>query len=175
MNGIIQAYGLFWRLEDVFWGAGGQAGKLLGVPKGARSSEPMDFRTQAGIYVLYSGHEMVYVGQAGSGKAMLFNRLKAHRKDQLAGRWNKFSWFGLRRVLASGKLGPVNKKAKSSFDMALDQIEAVMIASAEPALNRQGGRFGRGRQFLQVRDENLGPTYQAMIKFVYDQLCENAD
>ena len=84
-------------------GAGRHAGSLLGVPTGARKTEPIDFRTQAGIYVLYFGHERVYFGQAGSGKQMLFNRLRTHRKDQLAGRWDKFSWFGLCGVLGSGK------------------------------------------------------------------------
>ncbi len=170
MNAIIEAYGLYWSEEDVFWGAGSHAGSLLGVPTAARSTEPIDFRTQAGIYVLYSGHDLVYVGQAGSGKAMLFNRLRTHRRDTLAGRWDKFSWFGLRRVLVSGKLGPVNKRAKSSFEMALNQIEAVMIAAAEPSLNKQGGRFGKGRKYLQVRDERLGPTHQEMIQYVYEQL-----
>jgi hypothetical protein len=40
---------------------------------------------------------MVYAGQVGSGNQKL-DRLEQHRRDSLAGRWNKFSWFGLRRV-----------------------------------------------------------------------------
>jgi hypothetical protein len=69
----------------------------------------------------------------------------------------------------------VNKKARSSFEVALNQIEAVMIASAEPSLNKQGGRFGKNRKFLQVRDERLGPTQEEMIKSVYEQLQNEAD
>lgn len=97
MSGIIQCYGLFWREEDVFWGAGRTRGQLLGVPARLRTATPTDFRQQVGIYVLYSGHQMIYVGQTGSGKRKLFSRLKAHRRDSLADRWDRFSWFGLRR------------------------------------------------------------------------------
>lgn len=170
MSEIIQAYGVHWREEDVFWGAGNQAGSLLGVPAWSRTTEPIDFRQQAGIYVLYRDHELVYVGQAGSGKAMLFNRLKAHRRDQLAGRWNRFSWFGLRRVNASGSLGPVNIRSRAPFDTALNQIEAVLIAAAEPSLNKQGGRFGKRRRYLQCRDERLGPTQEEMLRVVYSRI-----
>lgn len=173
MSSLIEAYGLYWHAEDVFWGAGSQAGSLLGVPVAARTSSPIDFRRQAGIYVLYRDHEMVYVGQAGSGRAMLFNRLKAHRKDHLADRWNRFSWFGLRKVFGNGNLGTVNQRAKATLATALDQIEGVLIAAAEPSLNRQSGKFGRGRRYLQARDERLGPTQEEMIRAIYESLPED--
>jgi hypothetical protein len=141
MSHIIKSYGLFWSETDVFWGVGSSSGSLLGVPARARSSEPVDFREQIGIYVLYAGHEMIYVGQAGSGNAKLFSRLKKHRKDVLADRWDHFSWFGLKRALNDGKLSSDSKRAASSVTMALNHMEALLIAAAEPALNRQGGRF----------------------------------
>src|SRR5712692_8366035 len=104
MAGIIQSYGLFWLSDNVFWGRGRQGGELLGVPARAVSSKPIDFREQIGIYVLYSGHQMIYVGQTGSKNQRLFTRLKLHQRDALARRWDHFSWFGLRRVLEKGKL-----------------------------------------------------------------------
>ena len=67
MADVIQSYGLFWREADVFWGAGRQKGELLGVPARRRRSMPIGFREQIGIW-LYDGHQMVYVGQTGSGK-----------------------------------------------------------------------------------------------------------
>ena len=69
----------------------------------------------------------------------------------------------------------MNMRAKSSFEIALNQIEAALIASAEPSLNKQGGQFCKNRKFLQVRDERLGPTEKEMIKFVYEQLHNAAD
>ncbi len=128
MGDIITTYGLFWRSEDAYWGAGSNRGTLLGIPAHARTAEPIDFRDQAGLYVLYAGHELIYVGQAGSGRATLFSRLKKHRKDQLAERWDRFSWFGLRRVLGTSALGKMNARARSTAATTLNQIEAVLIA-----------------------------------------------
>ncbi len=139
MAGIIKSYGLFWSIDHVFWGRGKQKGELLGVPSRATSSEPVDFRRQIGIYVLYSGHQMIYVGQTGAGNQRLLARLKAHRSDFLANRWNRFSWFGLRKVLTTGKLSTENTKAGAKLSVVLNHIEAVLIAAVEPTLNKQGG------------------------------------
>ena len=76
----------------------------------------------------------------------------------------------IRVDLASGSLSKVNARARSTAATTLDQIEAVLIAAAEPALNRQGGRFGKRRRYLQVRDERLGLTQSEMIQSIYDEL-----
>ena len=172
---IIQSYGLFWSVDDVYWGKGSQAGSLLGVPARARSSTPCDFRQQVGIYVLYSNHDIIYVGQTGARNQKLFRRLRKHRRDDLAGRWNRFSWFGLRRVLANGSLSSEKLRAGASVGAALDHIEAVLIAATEPALNRQGGRFGKKKgvlKYLQHRDPRLGPTNDQMLRDVWESLPE---
>ncbi len=158
MSGIIQSYGLRWEESYVYWGKGQQAGSLLGVPARARSSPAIDFRGQIGIYVLYSNHNPIYIGQTGSGQQKLLRRLKKHTRDTLAGRWDKFSWFGLRSVLANGNLSAETMRATASVAKALDHIEAVLIAATEPALNKQGGRFKGGVKYLQVRDKRLGLT-----------------
>lgn len=171
MTGIIQSYGLFWSADDVFWGRGSQPGALWGVPARARSSTRIDFRDQIGIYVLYEGHCMIYVGQAGARNTRLFSRLKKHRKDFLARRWDHFSWFGLRRVLARGKLSTEKLRATSTIAAALNHMEAVLIAAAEPSLNRQGGRFGRDAvRYLQVRDARLGLAKSQMIRDIWEHL-----
>lgn len=165
---LIQNYGLYWREEDVFWGRGNNAGNLLGVPARNITSHPTDFRDQAGVYVLYAEYSVVYVGQAGNRNQKLFGRLKQHRRDQLANRWNQFSWFGTRRVLGGGGLSAEVEGAHSSHAEVLNHIEAILIHSAEPAQNRQGGRFGENVvQYIQYRDENLGPTLEDMIHDIW--------
>lgn len=165
MAGIIQSYGVLWKADDVYWGRGYQRSKLLGVWARARSSREIDFRDQIGIYVLYRREQIVYVGQTGSGNARLFHRLRRHRKDALAGRWDRFSWFGLRKVLRSGRLSVEKMRAGAKLAVALNHIEAVLIEAAEPTLNKQGGRFGRdARKYLQKRDPRLGLTDRQMLR-----------
>lgn len=162
---MIKSIGLFWRRDQVYWGAGSQAGALLGVPASQRTVDPIDFRTQIGIYVLYSDYDPVYVGQAGSGHAKLFARLKHHRKDDLAERWDRFSFYGLRAVLANGNLSAETQAAHPPISTVLDHVEAILIHSMEPPMNRQSGRFGQQvTRYLQVRDERLGPTAEEMIR-----------
>lgn len=161
---LIQNYGLYWKEADVYWGRAGNAGTLSGVPATNITADPVDFREQAGVYVLYADFAIVYVGQAGNRNQKLFARLKQHRRDALAGRWNQFSWFGTRRVLATGALSAEVEGAHSTHAEVLNHIEAILIHAAEPAQNRQGGRFGENVvQFIQNRDENLGPTVEEMI------------
>lgn len=54
----------------------------------------------------------------------------------------------------------------------LHQFEAVLIAAAEPPLNRHGGNFGRdATRYLQIRDDRLGLTQKQMLR----RLCEAND
>ncbi len=140
MAGIIQSYGIFWKESDVYWSTTSKNAKLLGYPVRARYSGPFNMKDQIGIYVLYSGHEIIYVGQTGSGNSRLFSRLKRHRNDHLAGRWDRFSWFGLLRLLKGGSLSAENLRTTASLRVSLNHIEAVLLAASEPALNKQGGR-----------------------------------
>lgn len=165
---LIKNYGLFWSEKDVFWGAGSNAGTLLGVPAKNLTAEEIDFREQSGVYVLYADYQMVYVGQAGAGNQKLFARLKQHTRDALAGRWNQFSWFGIRKVNQAGDLAAEADGKHSTHAEVLNHIEAILIHAAEPKQNRQGGRFGEDVvQYLQRRDENLGPTTEEMIRHIW--------
>ena len=169
---LIRNYGLFWREDCVFWGAGGQGndGQLLGVPARNRTANPINFREQRGVYALYAQYELVYVGQVGSGNHRLFSRLKQHLTDALAERWNRFSWFGINRVLNTDDLADDAEGAHTTVDGVLDHIEAILIHSAEPVQNRQGGRFGDDVvQYLQHRDDRLGPTADEMIRALWEE------
>jgi len=165
---FITNYGLYWKAEDVFWGSGGSRGALLGVPSSNTTSTPVDFRDQRGVYVLYADYEIVYVGQ-NSGQELI-RRLIQHQKDDLADRWDRFSWYGVRSVLASGLLSNYNAAVTERMPQVLNHIEAVLIHAAEPPLNRQGGRFGDNVQrYLQYRDDRLGPDIEEMISAIYQR------
>jgi hypothetical protein len=134
----------------------------------------VDFRTQRGVYPLYADYDLVYVGQ--NLNQDLLKRLKDHLVDDLAGRWNQFSWYGVRRVNSSGSLSVIRKEVKPTLINVLNHIEAILIHAAEPPLNRQGGKFGKKvQQFVQHRDDRLGPTAKEMMKNVHDQLKISSD
>ena len=142
-----------WRRDSVFWGTGGNKGALVG----RRSGNVIDFRQQIGVYVLYDeGRRPIYVGQAGQGNARLFPRLRAHRRDSLADRWQYFSWFGLLSVNLSGRLSKWDDAAKrvsGTIKSTLNEIEGVLIAATEPAFNKQGAKFKGIARYRQVIHE----------------------
>jgi hypothetical protein len=86
---MIKCYGLHWHIDRVFWGRPHVPGRLEGYPKN-RANIVIDFRDQIGIYALYADYDLVYVGQTGSGNQRLFERLRWHRRNHLAERWNRF-------------------------------------------------------------------------------------
>ncbi len=151
---LIQNYGLFWKRDDVEWGAKGKGndGKLRG--RAGRKGDLVDFRNQQGVYVLYDEtFKIIYVGQAGSGSNRLFNRLKQHKVDHLSQRWSRFSWFGILPVSGDAPVEN-NRPYKLEMGSILDHIEAILLAAAEPPLNLQRGRFGNSViQFIQRSPE----------------------
>src|ERR1700688_846279 len=172
MSMLIHNYGLFWRRKDVFWGRPKKTGHLKGILAQETTSIPVNFREQAGVYILYDdSFRLVYVGQAGAGNQYLFSRLKQHKKDSLADRWTRLSWFGIRWVRKNGKLSAGAAQQSIKAAQILNHIEAILISAAEPPHNRQGGRFGNEvEQYLQYRDENaLGPDAESMLKHLWKQ------
>lgn len=173
---LIQNYGLFWTRSKVFWGRQKNLGHLEGRRAGKRKGKPVDFRMQQGVYVLYDENfRLVYVGQAGSNENQrLFARLKQHRKDKLADRWTRFSWFGTRRVLKSHKLSTEVIRTSVAPTVILNQVEAILISSTEPPLNLQGGRFGKAvSHYLQNQDaDELGPDTDRMVREIWKSLVK---
>lgn len=123
---MITHYGLFWSEADVHWNQTVRSGTALqgrikgqlgrqGAPTREEREESEDFGQYVGLYALYNDDELIYVGKAGLGNgSCLFDRLKQHRNDLLAGRWSKFSWFGRKKI-----------KGKSRIETNLSQMEAV--------------------------------------------------
>ena len=152
----IKNFGLMWDRESVRWvGTRGNAGRLMGqgsIGKPIRDQLEVNFREQIGVYILYRNEIVVYVGQAGAGNSNLFSRLKNHMSDHLANRWDKFSWFGVRRVNRNGTLsqatGELNRTLKSSE--VLDLLEGLLINVVEPPLNKQGAKWSGVEQYFQL-------------------------
>jgi hypothetical protein len=168
---LIKNYGLFWNRNDVFWGGvgPGNSGTLLG--KLFTTDKPTDFRDQQGIYVLYDDNfRMVYVGQAGSKDNRLFDRLKQHRSDDVADRWTKFSWFGLKWVTKENKLSADKGGNTAKIPAVLNHLEAILIAAAEPIHNKQGGRFTEEcKKYFQYRElKPVELSASEMLKEVYE-------
>lgn len=168
---LIRNYGLFWHREDVFWGRPRNSGHLKGHPAGSKRSEPVDFRDQVGLYALYDdSYNLIYFGQTGKGKDhKLFKRMRDHCNDRVADRWTRFSWFGTRFVKANNRLSADKETHQGGLEIALDHMEAIVLAVSEPPHNRQGGRFGESVvQYLQFRDEDvLGLNDKAMLAALY--------
>lgn len=159
--------GARWKAEDVYWNSAPSNARLLGVRTDALRGPQVNFAHQSGIYVLYANFTPIYVGQAN---CRLFERLKSHcLRDDFAGRWDRFSWFGLRKVI--GGKAPNLSKPGTVFSIStkqlIDHLEAIMIHAFEPALNGQEGRFGKSVvRYKQVRDERLGPDDRSLVEAI---------
>lgn len=165
-------YGLFWHVDRVKWGSAGKAGTLSGYRTNKEGE--VDFREQRGVYALYDeSFHMLYVGQAGYGNQRLYQRLHQHRFDALGERWARFSWFGIDPV--KGRAGHrklcEREPDAPAVSAILNHLEAILIAAAEPALNRQGGKFGDAQQFYQWYEEPED-AWLARLSDIEDRVVE---
>ncbi|MBB3175417.1 hypothetical protein FHR90_003272 [Endobacter medicaginis] len=151
MSDLIRSYGLHWSDEHVTWGGRGVEGHLYGIKTRSSLAREVDFREQRGLYALYAEYELVYIGQTGSGDNRLLKRLRSHRIDHLADRWNRFSWFGLNGVTNSNVLHFDRRGVHITVKDALNVLEAVSTAISEPRLNLQRGRWSDTSQYFQYR------------------------
>jgi len=175
IKSVIKNYGLMWRRDSVSWGGGRRKGVLLG----RRSRRVIDFRDQIGVYVLYDEtRRPVYVGQAGQGNARLFKRLRSHKRDSLALRWQYFSWFGLLGVNKNGRLSGWDNKGKrvsGTIGSTLNEIEGVLIAATEPAFNKQGARFRGIHRYRQALNPEAEAHSPAKLREMLNELDSKID
>lgn len=143
---IVSSFGMFWRREAVQWVA---TPKLLGMQQ--LGATPVDFNKQLGIYLLYDGREVIYIGRTTDRP--LGRRLFEHTLDRLAARWDRFSWFGLLPVSESGQLGEL----PATFVAAkmIPALEAVLIEALEPRQNRKRGDDLSAVEFIQREDPEI--------------------
>lgn len=161
----ILTLGARWKAADVYWYTAATNAKLLGVAQQKVTGPIANFAQQSGVYVLYANFAPVYVGQANK---TLWARLHKHMfHDDLAGRWDRFTWLGFRKVVGGNT--PKLSKADAVFHIKpfqlLDHLEATLIHSFEPPMNGQEGRFGKGVvRYKQVRDKRLGPDDRDLLE-----------
>lgn len=144
---IVKIFGMFWDRFKVNW----SANKMQGQQN--IKSDPIDFNEVRGIYLLYDGREIIYVGQAHD--TPIFKRLKDHTKDRLSGRWNRFSWFGLDGIDSeTGKIIKTSEDNNINLGDLLNSLEGILIEGLEPRQNRkQGNKFGD--EYIQVSDPSM--------------------
>ncbi|MCI5158603.1 MAG: hypothetical protein D3906_09230 [Candidatus Electrothrix sp. AUS1_2] len=143
---IITSFGMFWRREVVEWIA---TPNLLGMQQ--IGATPVDFCKQLGIYLLYDGREVIYVGR--STERPLGRRLYEHTIDRLSARWDRFSWFGLLPVSDEGEIG-VLPESYTATDL-IPALEAILIEALEPRQNRKRGDDLAAVEYLQKIDPTI--------------------
>lgn len=143
---IISSFGMFWRRDFVAWKSNAS---LLGMQQ--IGAEPVDFYSQVGIYLLYDGREIIYVGR--STDRPLGKRLYEHTLDRLSTRWDRFSWFGLLPVSEEGTLGELPDSYVSI--KLIPALEAVLIEALEPRQNRRRGDDLSAVEYLQKEDPEI--------------------
>jgi len=147
----IRAYGLYWERSKVIWGSSNVA--LLAIHESVhkKNPTPVNLSNQKGIYILYDGREVVYVGRTVN---TLGNRLRDHTRDSLQSRWNRFSWFGFASVDEKGDLKH-NEVSVRKASVLAGILEAVLITCLEPPLNWRSGDHLTGKEYIQVEDPEL--------------------
>ena len=143
---IVTSFGMFWRRDAVQWVA---TPKLLGMQQ--IGATPVDFNKQLGIYLLYDGREVIYIGRTTDRP--LGKRLFEHTFDRMAARWDRFSWFGLLPVSETGQLGSL----PASYEAAkiIPALEAILIEALEPRQNRKRGDDLSAVEFIQREDPEI--------------------
>jgi hypothetical protein len=162
-NKIINAFGIYWNRTLVHWKSA--TPDLFGIQQiGAKE---VNFKDQKGIYLLHDSRETIYVGQAI--EQSLGKRLKYHTTDRLAGRWDRFSWFGFYPVNDDGKLNLESQFKDFTIQHLGDVLEAILIESIEPRQNRKQGNSFIGLEFLQQEAPEIK---QSRKKQMLDELSK---
>jgi hypothetical protein len=95
-------------------------------------------RGQQGVYALYDGDSMYYVGLATN----LSGRLRQHLRDKHRGKWDRFSMYLTRN------------------DRHLRELEALLHRVVRPQGNRQMGRLAGSIDLRQVLKRQVREEYR---------------
>jgi len=150
-------FGMYWRRNAVDW-------KIKPKILAAIDNNGFDVSNQTGIYLLHDGSKTVYVGQTEA----LGQRLQEHTKGRMAFRWDRFSWFGFRPIDVQGTLGTLPKSI--STKKLMNALEAVLIETVEPSLNRKQGNGLNGIEYAQFIEED---KFTKLIELYKVSLNEN--
>jgi hypothetical protein len=143
---LVHAFGMYWERTAIHWSSNP---KLMGRQQ--IKASPVDFARQRGVYLLYDGRHVVYVGRVTDRD--LGVRLYEHTQDRLRGRWNRFSWFGLLSVTEDGQLR--ESKCALTPDLLAATLEALLVEGLEPPQNRRRGDGFTAVEYLQADDPTV--------------------
>ena len=143
---VVQALGMFWLRSNVLWK---RSPSILGRQQ--IGSDPVDFAEQRGIYLLHDRRDVIYIGR--STDRPIGQRLYEHTLDRLSGRWDRFSWFGIRPISEEGRLEQT--EAAYGADIVISALESVLIEALEPPLNRRRGDNLNAVEFMQALDPEI--------------------
>lgn len=104
-------------------------------------------RGRHGIYALFRGKRLNYVGLASN----LRNRLKHHLKDRHAHTWDRFSVY------------------LTIKDEHLHELEALVLRIASPKDNFQKGKLVRSQDLRPEFKRAINKYYQSEIKDIFGQ------
>jgi hypothetical protein len=144
-TGALRAFGMFWQRDSVSW-----SGRPMLFGRQIAGATDVNFADQVGVYLLHDRQRVIYVGRADD---TLFARLKIHTVDRLGARWDRFSWFGLRGVEDDGRLS--DSKMPWSQDVVVETMEALLIESLEPPLNRRRGDNLSSIEYIQTPNPQI--------------------
>lgn len=155
-------YGLFWRRDEVVWTPGtGNKFELLGRRGATRNTlKVADFQFQQGIYILYGPYGPYYVGLANAESEFrgLGKRLKEHTYDEHKDNWDRFSWFGFKKVCSTkaNKEGIINvqtniaKVKQGDTNDSIKDVEALLIRAMGCSANLLEMKFTVDERWEQV-------------------------
>jgi hypothetical protein len=84
-----------------------------------------------------------------------------HTIDRLGGRWDRFSWFGLRSVGEDGSLS--EPSTAWTHTVVIETLEALLIESLEPPLNRRRGDNLSAVEYLQIADPEIDKMRKSQV------------
>ena len=148
---LITSFGRFWTPIVVQWG---HPGSLVGHGKNEKRQGSIDFWNARGIYVLHKEYDIVYVGQT-EGQALGL-RIQQHLSDNLAGRWDAFSWYSVSTVTKTGKIKDLAIASRGTvpYTTTINTLEALGISLTPQALNKQDRKFPGAKEYVQSVDKD---------------------
>jgi len=155
-TGLVNAFGMFWERSKVLWIT--PQPKILGQQQTGSGS--VDFSEEKGVYLLHDSQGVLYVGRTTDQN--LGKRLYQHTLDRLAGRWTRFSWFGVYPVEENGTLNSATPP-NLDVDLVISTMEAVLIEGLEPRQNRKRGDDFQAIEFNQVEDPEVEKRRRRML------------
>lgn len=161
---IIKTYGLHWKPNLIF-GNKGLRGRncFKGRVKHKNKYAEIDFWKTRGIYSLFKDFEVVYVGTVTD--MSLGDRIANHYKYK-GEYWNTFSFFSFSKInFASHTMSTVTDSLQVNKAMVIKTLEAILINTAEPFLNKQETRFPGAVKAYQIDftdDKTMADIYNKL-------------